>query len=72
MLCKESDNSQKNKEENSEQRFSEKMLSVNRNVDHKSKDSDGCVRIIFGKIIKNPTAWHITQTIHIIIAHTVG
>ena len=36
--CKEPDNNQRNKEEKSEQRISEKEGSVNRNGDHQSKD----------------------------------
>ena len=52
--CKESDNSQRNKEENSGQRICENVVSVNRNIDHKSKDSDGSVRKRSGRTIRKP------------------
>ena len=52
--CKEPDNNQINKEENSEQRISEKGVLVNRSGDHKSKDGDACIRIRFGRIIRKP------------------
>ena len=43
--CKEPDNSQRKSEENKEQKISEKGVSVNRNIDHKSKDGDSCIGI---------------------------
>ena len=47
--CKEPDNNQRYKEDNSEQRISEKEVSVNRNSDCKSKDGDGCTRMRFDR-----------------------
>ena len=43
-----------NKEVNSEQVISDKRVMVNRDGGDKSKDSDGCIRMRFGIIIKKP------------------
>ena len=70
--CKEPDNSQRNKEDNSEQRVNEKGVSVHRNGDHKSKDGDGCMRMRFGRKIKKTRQAGIQdiQTLHIITTHS--
>ena len=52
--CKEPDNNQIKREENNEQKISEEGVSINQNIDHKSKDGDSCVRTQFGRIIRKP------------------
>ena len=48
------DSYQINKEANSEQVISDKRVMVNRDSDDKSMDSDGCIRVKFGRVIRNP------------------
>ena len=48
------DSNQINKAAKSEQVINDKIVMVNRDGDDKSKDSDGCTRMRFGRIIRKP------------------